>query len=502
MLHHKVSFVSTRHGIALRAIEGLLALLLFTAAVSVRDLPLVDLPQHALQLANWLRLDAGAPGVADLELNFRTPYLLAYPVARALAFVISVQLALKLVFVASVVAQAVALRKSCQWLGHDPWLGLLGYPLGLGYSFCFGFVSFCAALPLVYLAVGLCAQQREAPTAKRGAWLALTLTGLLVAHGVALAFTLLVLGPLLLCGGGKWWQRLWPALAPVLVGIVWLVPGSTSTRLGGDVWQLEPQRWLELPAQLVGIGAADWTATLGGIALLGVLLLSLGQRRSLPYFVPLAITLLGYGLFPSMFRGSGPLHPRFSSLLVPALLLAFSPLAQESVRRCSVRRTLIALVASSISVLFCSRLDAYNRETSAFHELVRDLPAGLRLRPLVFERSGNAFPGIPAHLHLPAYYSVEKGGHPGYTFAMYSISVVRSKRGAKVMMWGGAEWAPETFDERTEANDYDYFAVRSTVDRSAQLFGSQPALAVLDRHVGNWWGYRRFDAPRRQLPRQ
>src|SRR5687768_15584598 len=120
----RVSTVPTLAGIAPRFIEATLALLLCTAALSVRDLPLVDLPQHALQLANWLRIDAGAASVADLELNFRTPYLLAYPVARALASVVTVLVALKLVLVVSVVLQAVTLRKLCEALGHDPWLGL------------------------------------------------------------------------------------------------------------------------------------------------------------------------------------------------------------------------------------------------------------------------------------------------------------------------------------------------------------------------------------------
>jgi hypothetical protein len=487
--------VATLPGIAPRLTEATLALLLAAAALSVRDLPLVDLPQHALQLANWLRIDAGDPSVADLELNFRTPYLLAYPIARALASLVTVLVALKLVLVASVVLQAVTLRKLCEALGHDPWLGLLGFPLGLGYSFCFGFVSFCAALPLVNLAFLLVARHRDSPSRRTGLALGATLALLLVAHGVALAFTLLVLGPLLLSGAGKLWQRIVPTLAPVMLGLLWLVPGGSSTRLGGDVMRFEPRRWLELPGQLVGIGSADWAATLGGLLLLLALALSLGRLRGYALLSPLLIALLGYGFFPTMFRGAGPLGPRFTVFMVPAVLLAFSARERTPRLALTVRRAMALLAASGPLLLFCFRLHPFNRETAEFHELARALPTGLALRPIVFERAGGAFPGIPSHLHVPAYYSVEKGGDPGYTFAMYSISVVRLRAGAPVKMWGGAEWAPQKFQAAREAADYDYFVVRSFADPTESLFGGPRPAARLDRHVGSWWGYRRSSLP-------
>jgi len=483
--------VSRRASNLLRATEALLALLLLVVFLSFRDLPLVDLPQHALQLKSWLRLDAHDPAVAELELNFRTPYLLGYPVARALAAFLPVLTALKLTFWASITLQALTLRKLCERLGHDPWLGLLGFPLGLGYSFCFGFVAFCAALPLVYLGFLHAVTHRAAPSVKSGLLLGLTLALLLVAHGVALGFLLAVLGPLLLWGGGKLWQRLLPLLSAPLLGVLWLAPGGTSTRLGGDYWAFEPERLLEIPAQLVGIGAADRFATLLGALLLLALGLSLGARRSLLLLFPLVASFLGYLLFPTMFRGAGPLGPRFSAYFVPAALIAFAPLSAEAPARRTGRRALIGFVSVAVPLLFAWRLPAFNRETADFHALTAGLPRDLDVRPLVFERGSLAFPGIPAHLHVPAYYSLEKGGSPGYSFAMYSISVVRLRPGAKISMGGGAEWAPERFDPEHEASDYDYFIVKSSFERSSSLFtGPQPA-AVLDRHFGDWWGYRR-----------
>ncbi len=482
--------MSHRERSTLYALQAALGLLLLACFLLARDLPLVDLPQHALQLENWLKLDAHDAAVSELELNFRTPYLLGYPVARALSALLPVLTALKLTFWASIMLQAWTLQKLCERLGHDPWLGLLGFPLGLGYSFCFGFVAFCAALPLAYLAVLWAVEHREAPRWQSGLALASTLALLLVAHGVALGFLLVVLGPLLLWGAGSVWQRLLPLLSPAALGLVWLAPAGTSTRLGGDLWLWEPQRLLELPGQLVGIGAADHLATLFGCLLIAAVAWSFGARRSLLLCFPLLASLLGYLLFPSMFRGAGPLGPRFSAYFVPAALVAFAPCAAETRTRTVARRASILGVAGGVLLVFALRLPGFNRETADFHALSARLPAGLAVRPLIFDRVSRAFPGIPAHLHVPAYYSVEKGGSAGYSFAMYAISVVRLRPGTRIKMCGGAEWAPERFDAEREAQDYDYFIVRSATDRTSSLFNGANPAAVLDQHVGDWWGYR------------
>jgi hypothetical protein len=479
-------------------IEGALALALLGVLLGARDLPLVDLPQHAVQLASWLRINAGDPSTSELELNFRTPYLLGYPVAHELSRFMPVLTALKLTFGIAIALQAFTLRKLCESLGHDPWLGLLGFPLGLGYSFCWGFVAFCAALPLVYLAFLFAASHRVTPTSKSGLALALCLALLLVAHGVALGFLLLVLGPLLVWGGGSWWRRLWPFGAPPLLGAVWLLPGGASTRLGADVWAFEPERLLELPGLLVGIGAADGMSTLLGCLLLAAVAASLGARRSLLLAVPLLASLCGYLFFPSMFRGAGPLGPRFCCYVVPALLVAFAPVVDEGPRPRAARRALILGVATGVPLLFGWRLIAFNRELREFRAFLAKIPAGLRVRPVVFERGSVAFPGNPAHLHVPAYYALEKGGSAGYSFAMYSISVVRFRPGVRIKMGAGAEWAPERFDAEREGDDYDYFIVKSAVERTAALFPGPAPLAVLDQKVGDWWGYKaRRSAPAR-----
>jgi hypothetical protein len=480
---------------AVVAIEVGVSLLLFGVFLCFRDLPLVDLPQHALQITNWLRLD-GPSRPPELELNLRTPYLLAYPLARALAPLVGPVVALKLVIWASIAGQFATFHGLCARLRHDPYLSLLGIPLALGYGFLFGFVSFVAAMPLLYLSLIAALNHGEAPTWKRGVALASVLSLTLVAHGVAFALACVAVPPLLLRRDSRI-ASFAPLLAPVALYAIWIVPGSSAKRIGGDHWDLGWSRLHELPGLLVGIGGSDPAATLGGVALLALALLGVGPLHPNPSrILPLALALVGYVFFPSLFRGVGPLGPRFAVLIVPSLLLATLPRASPppcahapAARRSVHHATLVAFVLGWC-LLFSVRLASFNRETQSFHALVERLPENLRVRPLVFDRTSPAFPGVPTLIHFPAYYTVEKGGAQGYSFAMYPLSVVRYRPHIVPTMGGGAEWRPETFDAASEIEHYDYYLVKSTFDRGKSLFERFEGRVVLDAHVGDWWGYR------------
>jgi len=483
-----------------RILTATLTLALVVALFAFRDLPMVDLPQHAAQIATWLNWDDPAYRTHELELNFRTPYLLAYPIARLAAPVLGVVGALKLVVALGVVLHVAAFAHLVRRLGHDPWLCLLGVPTALGYAFCFGFVSFLVAVPLLTFAIAEALPHAERPSLRTGLVLSTLLCLTLLAHGIALALAMLAVAPLLLRGGGRLIARLSPLAPPVLFGGAWLLPGTSTSRIGVTYWDLSWDRLRELTGMLVGIGSADGAAFCVGLLLLigaGCLLGTPSRRPE--RFLPIGLTLLGFLVFPTLFRGVGPLSPRFVVLIVPGLLLAFEPRHGEARRVTAPARAAIAALAAGWVLVWTLRLPAYNRETEGFHALITRMPPGLDVRPIVFERESQAFPGVPALLHLPAYYQVQKGGTQGYSFAMYPISVVRHRAGVAPRMGGGAEWSPQTFDWRREYAKYDYFVVHSTRDRSMELFESSPDV-VLEKREGDWWAYRRTQALATRAP--
>jgi hypothetical protein len=496
-LHRLLSALGRRSGdAALDAVMAVGAAGLLFVFLWFRDLPLVDLPQHAAQLAVWLRLnEPGSPEARHFALNLRTPYLLAYPIARAVAPWCGAVVALKLVVWLAVVANMLALRVLARRLGHDPWIALLGFVCSLGLCFYWGFISFMAAVPLVVISLKLAVDHAERPTWRSGISLALTVSLTLLAHGVAFGMLLAVIVPLLVTGKGSFIARLSPLSLAALVLGAWILPGPASVRIGGDYWQLSWVRLYDFPSLLVGIGSKDHAAVAFGCVLLLAVFFTLGFRP-VPHWLrvaPLVGLLLGYAFFPVLFRGIALLHTRLPSLLLPLLLLALCPPPPRSERsRRRLHTCLVALVAVWF-LWFGVRLRAFRAESDSYHALTRRLPAGLSMRPLIFDRESKIFPGVPAFLHYSAYYYVEKGGWQGYSFAMYPISVVRYRAHVTAGMQNAAEWRPDTFNSAREVPAYQYFLVRSEIDRSEQLFRGAPIPVELQARVGPWWGYVRKD---------
>jgi len=463
---------------------------LLAAFVVAPYLPMVDLPQHAAQLSIWLH--AGEPPFLSAEhftVNLRTPYVAAYLLARGLAPWLGVLLALKLVVWLSIVLHVVAFALLVRQLGYPRWLELLGLPLALGYSFYFGFISFNLAVPLVLLSIAAALQHRERCTWRTAGALAALLCATLVSHGFACGVGLALVSPLLLRGAGNLWVRGLPLIAPLLLGLVWLVPGPSIQSIGATIWDPRLLELVQVPAVLVGASSADHPAVVVGVCLLGLVGLTLGRpHRELEMWTPLLVVLGGFCLFPRMQSGFGPLHPRFAAFFVPALLLAFAPRVAPLWRE-------LPKVAFGVCLgwfaAFAVRLGQFTKETRPVTALIAEMPAGLRVRPVVFERGSEAFDGLPALLHLSAYYAAEKGGFQGYSFAMYPTSVVRYTESAPQGMFGGAEWQPQRFSAADELPLYDVFWVKSSSDRARELFGDHRGAVALVFHQQDFWAYRR-----------
>jgi hypothetical protein len=474
-------------------IAAVLCVCLLGAFFAVPYLPMVDLAQHAAQISIWLHLDD--PSFTDAQrfvLNLRTPYLGAYVATWLLAHCIGVLAALKCVVWLSIVGQVAAFDALVRRLRYSRWLTLIGVPLSLGYGFYFGFISFNAALPFGILAISAALDHRSRRTLRTGLVLGAALCAVLACHGFVLGMTLAVVLPLLCRGGGRFIARVAPLLAPLLLGVIWLAPGSSARSIGLTIWEPRFLDLQQVPALLLATSAEDHAASVLGVIFLGVVLLNLGQpSRDPERIAPLALMILGYCLFPLALGGFGPLHPRFAAYIVPTLLIAFDPR-----RRPLAATSLLTIVPCFVWLaLFEVRLMAYAKETQPIVDFVARMPAGLRVRPVVFERSSRAFPGLPTFMHLSAYYAAVKGGLQGYSFAMYPTSVIRYRPNVTPTMSHGEEWLPESFSAG-ELDTYDCILVHSHADRTLELFNSRARDAQLVFHEADWWAYLKTSSAR------
>lgn len=468
----------------------LFALLIVTA----RYLPLIDLPQHASQIASWLRLsDARYPDGSLFALNYTTPYWVAYSIARALAPVLGVVAALRVTVALAMIATAWSVRGLARDLGHSPWLGLLALPCAVGYSFYFGFISFLMGTALAISCWRVALAYARRPTRSGAVLLAALLLLTFTCHAFGLTIALAGTLPLLCEGASlhQWPRRLAPVLPAALFVLWWLPELNRFGQSGGEYWGLGLQRVFEIPGRLVGLGKGDPVGLMLGVALLATCgWLAWGPPQvSLLRWIPVLGLGLGYLALPLQLRSVGFVYPRLVAVLIPALLLALRPTPRPSVALWGPR--LASAIAGGWLALFGTRLALFQEECRDFDAIVADMPHGLAVRPIVFGRESSAFPGVDAFLHFPAYYHVEKGGTQGFSFARYPISVVRERVPQPHVMGDGAEWLPSEFGAERELPVFDYFLVRSDRDRSRELFGSQVEQVSLVNHHGQWWGYQK-----------
>ncbi len=479
----------------LLAVAGSLAAAVTWAFFAFPYLPMVDLPQHAAQLSSWVHLHDPAYGFAEqFELNWWTPYLLSYLLARPFVALLGVLGALKLVVLLSVLATMAMYWLLLRNVKQDAWLCLLGLPLSFGFSFYFGFTNFLLGTPLMLGTIVLALRYAEQPSVRRGVPFALLLGATFLAHVIAFAISsavafLLTARRIVSFRGVL--RDYWPLLGGLACVVPW-IPGFTRSpdiSAHPEIWELGWGRLWALPATLFAIGPADEVAGWLGIVVLVLVLLSLGKpSRNVTRYGLLLLGVLAYFLFPFKLRGVSFLYQRFAALLIPGLiLLAAGP---RPLLPAWLRRPAIVLFSAGWLLMFVHRLRGFNQEAGDFASVIRELPARLRVRPMIFANGSAAFPATPLFLHFPAYYQAEKGGYLGYSFARYYTCFVRYQPGVDIGMAEDQEWNPHSFDARTEVPKYDYFIARSAGNEAWPLFRNSPQRVVLERHLGPWWIYR------------
>jgi hypothetical protein len=479
----------------LLALAGTLAAVVTWAFFAFPYLPMVDLPQHAAQLSAWVHLDDPAYGFRDqLELNWWTPYLLSYLFARPFVGLLGVLGALKLVVLLSVLGSVAMYWLLLRSVKQDEWLCLLALPLSFGFSFYFGFTNFLLGTPLILATLVLALRYSAEPSARRGIPFALLLAATFLAHVIAFAISSAV--AFLLTARKVHSLRgllrdYWPLLAGLACVLPWIPGFARSPEISAhpEQWQLSWQRVLALPSTLFAVSAADELATLLGVIVLVLVALSLGKpSRSVGRYGLLLLALLAYFFFPFELRGVSFLYPRFAALVVPGMILLAA--GERPLLPTWLRRPATALFAAYWLSVYVQRARDFNLEAGDFAGVIRELPARLRVRPMVFANMASAFPATPLFLHFPAYYQAEKGGFLGYSFARYYTCFVRYKPGVDIGMGEDQEWNPYSFDARTEVPKYDYFIARSASDEARPLFRRSPQRVVLELHSHPWWIYR------------
>lgn len=482
-----------------------LAVLLAVACLWVTPFPpLVDLPQHAGQVAALQEILRGnAEFTATFRLNWFAPYTATYLLIYALAGFMPLTLAVKVIVSIAVAAIPLLTGQLLTALGSYRGWQWLAIPAGFGVAFHWGFLPFMLAAPLVLLLLLLTIRFAVAPTVGRGVLIALLTALLFFFHVIALGFAgLLCIGYIAVLNYRQP-QRMLLLWLPYTAGLPLLAYWYLSTLTGESYVQGAAvvygplfERLLNLLAQPAGLGGyvmnPSAALTLGLLAyppLTGARLSKRPERLVLPVLGVLVMLLM-----PSKAFGSILLFERLTLFLLPLWVLAWDyPERHRPVWQPAIVIVIVVLGLANVGrfVLFGNEM----RNLSVVLDTMEERQT-LMYFPVVPVTAGFA---QPVHFHSGVWYQAQQRGITDFNFAFFFPALVRFREGAHSWVPNDSVvWQPLQFDwERSNGDFYDYFLVRSPMDMRGELFKSDTSKVELLTNEGWWWLYKKAaDQPR------
>lgn len=442
-------------------------------------LPMADLAEHAAQVAIWKHFgDACHDFSALFELNFATPYLLAYAVTRLVAIALPVSLAIRLTVFLGVLLFPLSLRVLLRRSGADPWWALLGFPLAFGFSFYWGFFSFWFALPLAVLYVALLLDRSS-----RMALLWVVSLLLLAGHALLVLFCAAVTAIVVLL------DRAFLRMVPITTALLALVAWAVSTRSSETAvhrainWHPGVYRPIQFPSVLF----ANET-DIAAVALFAAIVLAVALARPRWSREPRrwALTLAGGAAYlagPLAAFGTAFLFGRFAVLLAIGLLLLFDVPERRSARS----RYLVVAVVAVWMIVLTARFQRFGAEAREFDQVLKGIPPGRSVLTFNVDPFSADVPG-PVFLHFGAWYQVEKGGLVAWSFASSFPSLVRYRRGSEPVVRYGS--VPRGRIDWEGVRQYDYVIIQG--DPGPVVSRAPYAMKVIAQH-GRWTLLRRAD---------
>lgn len=461
-----------------------------------RMLPLVDMPQHAAQIAALHEMWTGNEAFLRLfEINWFTPYLLGYLLLYVIALVVPVDVATQVLVTLAVASIPLLTGRLLRIAGADErwkWLAIPG-----SFSFCFywGFLSFIVAAPFALLFLEYSIRYARKPTARRAVGIALFGIFLFFCHIIVLGLiSLVALG--YVCGRHfREPKRLafiiLPFAAPLPVIAAWLKI-TVATEAVHDPVAFGPflHRFAMLamePAGLNTLSALSLGLTLAIFALPPLA----GARfnRAPERWLPVLLVLIVFMCAPAYVLNAGFFYERLGIFLVPLWLMAWDAPSGRTRRLDWIGMVLV------MTWLFANagRFAAFARESEALEPVIAAIEPGKTVASMIYDNSSPLFPG-PVYLHFAGWYQVQRGGIVDFNFADFYSSMVRYKKDAGPRMTEQLAWMPTAFQWAQHGGDkYDYFIVKADGDISAQLFKEKRAAVQLVGRSGWWWLYRNVE---------
>jgi hypothetical protein len=461
--------------------------------------PMVDLPQHAGQIALLRDLALGhSPWAAELRVDLLTPYLIGYGLAFPLALVMPVSAAIKTVLTAAFigfVAASLAIRRE---LAASPELDAYFFVPFFGLAYGWGLYTFLVAAPVALAFVWLAIRYARLGGAARAIGLAALGLALVLCHGlacvIACAIGLAVLAVRAPNVGGLL-ARAWPCLLPLLPCALFVLAHGRFGGAGGF-----PVISLGAPVTRLLLGlSASFTDSGGRWPLIAAVVLivlpwvgglSVDWRERDKVAIA-AVVLAMFAFSPLNVGWIGAIYTRFALFLLPAYAWLFRRTEKTPTGLAAVSGPWLQALAAGVCMVLLAwqaiEAERFTQESRAFDTILARAEPGQRALDLILDQGA---PGYNPYvfMHFGLWYQADKRGLTDFNFAAFPSQIVRLRQAPSPVNADGAfEWTPSRFRWTPyDGGRYQYFFVRDRQPIPAGLFAGAPCVPRLVASSGPW----------------
>lgn len=493
--HHSVPRVDDNprlYAAACAFFVGLLLILIFVPEY----LPMVDLPQHAAQIAMWKQYDAGTlPNMDSFLLNLFTPYLGGYSVARALSCIMPITAAVKSTVFLALLLPLLALYLELRKHPFARWSVFLVIPFLFNWTFYWGFLNFMFAIGptlfCLFLSIRLIDRQSG-------------YTYYVICAAALLLFFFHIFTALMYIG--LTWLYVvvrTKNLKQIALSLIAFVPffaltaawqisrssaGPGNLADGGltrTAWFLGIKRITNLPTTMLSgayYGETIAVSVLLATAIILICALLYGGIRK-ERMLLLLFTALAYTLLPQYVMKCAYVYQRFAFLLIPFAVYAIGDQLAGKRSYCRVLQVSSVIIPAVYLTALIGVFTAFSEEASPFRELEEHMAKNKRVLSLMLDNGADSVKG-PVMLHFPAWYQTTSGGYVDFNFN----SPVRYHPPPSARRVGnGFLWNPGTFDSR-QFEDYDYYVFKAPIQYAGFPFNAADSERFeLLHQQGDWY---------------
>jgi hypothetical protein len=459
---------------------GLLAAATVLPIWIARFLPLLDLPNHLMNIAVWHNYENPIYDFKEWYIvnKHLLPYWAHYYSAHLLAYVVSIETANKIFLTAYALTLPLGALGLALRFGRSPWLSLFAFPLVWNFNLADGFIAYCGGMAALVCGLAIVARHCDRPTIRSA--IAVVAIGTLTYLCHLLTYTLfLVLAGLVVLAWGQLFhvKRLLARGLPVVGGTaigLWAFTHQDQMqfhRVGGNyewLWEDATRTLSRLPGRTLNFLSSsrdEWVVVVLALAWLAIVVV--GARGAAPPdgpaerlrwrrgLVALALlvgaTCLAILLAPrSLLR---PWHWYMINLRwIPIALVLLALLGPRRV--VGRRRWLFApVVVASLFYLgdIARGVVGFNRRLAGWDEVLAEVPYHKKTLVLSMQPRGDVDFNVHAFNQWPAYVLLARGGFNHYKFD-HNFPLIYKKM-LPAPSWNNAEG----FNFDSMAPYWDYF---------------------------------------------